>query len=137
MTYKSEGKYQPTKIDPNFLIELAHLQEIGDEKHQDHHWTNGVSVSKMVDAIKRHVAAIERGEHIDPDTGLPHATAIGCNAMYLSFYTRNMSTYRPFFDLPFADGNLNVADERVPGRYAAGSVNQALARSDGVIREAK
>lgn len=135
MSYKTEGKYRPTKLDPDFLIELAHLQEIGDEKHKDHHWRDGVSVSAMVDAIKRHTQSIERGEYIDPDTGIPHSSAIACTCMYISFYTRNLSTYRPFFDLPFAGGHSNLAKERVPGSYAEGSVNQAFTRSSGTIRE--
>lgn len=137
MTYKKERKYRPTKLDPEFLVEMAHLQGIGDDKHPDCHWTNGVSVSELVDAIKRHTQAIERGEHFDPETKVPHSTNIACCCMYLSHYIRNYSTYRPFFDLPFAKGYSTMADDRIPGSYTSGRVDQVLGRSSGTFQESE
>lgn len=39
------------------------------------------------DAMHRHLAAIERGELVDPESGKPHIDHVACNAMFLSqFY---------------------------------------------------
>jgi hypothetical protein len=124
-------------VDPNFIVEMSHIQAMGDEKHAHSHWTNGVPVSEIVDAIKRHTAQIEIGEYLDPDTGIPHSTHIANNCMYLSYYLRNMEVYRPFFDLPFAVGNRGMADTRVPGKIAPGRVGEILGRSGGIVQDTK
>lgn len=36
------------------------------------------------DALYRHLSAIEGGEFVDPESGLPHWDHIACNAMFLS-----------------------------------------------------
>lgn len=36
------------------------------------------------DALHRHLAAIEAGELVDPDSGLPHIDHVACNAVFLS-----------------------------------------------------
>lgn len=36
------------------------------------------------DALYRHLAAYERGETHDPESGLPHLDHLACNALFLS-----------------------------------------------------
>lgn len=36
------------------------------------------------DALYRHLAAIERGELVDPESGKPHIDHVACNAVFLS-----------------------------------------------------
>lgn len=61
------------------LISLAHLE--GGLKYGFWNWRHaGIRMSVYIAALKRHIAALENGEDLDPDSGLWHPAHIGaCN----------------------------------------------------------
>lgn len=59
-----------------------------------HNWRGGIAYSRLVAAIYRHLGAINRGEDIDPESGLAHVHHLGCCVMFLS----NMMKTRPDLD---------------------------------------
>jgi diaminopimelate decarboxylase len=67
MAYKSEGKPKMQLLDPDFLAEIAKALEVGDEKHRNHHYTDGVSVSEVLGAVTRHVLELYKG-NLDHET---------------------------------------------------------------------
>lgn len=46
-------------------------------------WKLGMPTSKILDSMLRHIAALQRGEIIDPESGLPHLGHVQCNALFL------------------------------------------------------
>jgi hypothetical protein len=58
----------------------------GAEKYAERNWEKGMKWSKVLASLKRHIAAIERGEDFDSETGLLHAAHVMCNAAFLTEY---------------------------------------------------
>ena len=119
IVYKDENKVPLTNLDPAFIEALSARQAIGDEKHRNSHWTQGVSVTKILGGIKRHVSAIEQGEYFDRDDAGQHAVAAACGLMYIFYYVRFDERYQQFFDQQFKEFN-SIGDE-LGGRSDPGS----------------
>jgi len=84
----NRGKPRLSLICPHFAEDTARLLGEGEERYGRGNWKRGLPISEVLDSLKRHTAAIEQGEDTDPDTGLPHTSAIACNAMFLHHYHR-------------------------------------------------
>jgi len=67
---------------------LAKVLTKGAEKYAPRNWELGMAWSKVTASLKRHLAAIERGEDYDPESGLLHAGHVLCNAVFLAEYYR-------------------------------------------------
>jgi len=56
----------------------------GASKYGAWNWRlTGLEVATYISAIKRHLAAIHRGEWIDPESGCPHVAHIGASCCIL------------------------------------------------------
>lgn len=73
---------------PPFAIEqMAKVLTLGANKYGDRNWEAGINWSRIIGAIKRHTAAIERGEDFDQETGLLHSAHLLCESGFLTeFY---------------------------------------------------
>ncbi len=97
--YKQENSKQPgikfdgdkprmDLLDPWALEGLAQVLTFGAKKYAAHNWRNGISYSRLVAALSRHLSAMQRGESIDPESGLPHIDHLGCCWMFLSNFDK-------------------------------------------------
>lgn len=84
-----KGKPQLSLIDPLFSEEVARVLEFGKDRYGLMNWAKGLSYLRVVDAIKRHIAAFETGQDDDPETGMPHMAHMASCAMFLCHYLRN------------------------------------------------
>ena len=80
---------------PDFsLIPLMTLEDEarvwmhGREKYSAWNWTKGMPWSVPLACMLRHLAAFQRGEDIDPESGLPHMAHVMCNARMLTLYAK-------------------------------------------------
>jgi Domain of unknown function (DUF5664) len=71
-------------LDPVALEGLARVLAFGAKKYAKHNWRGGISYTRLVAAMLRHIFAILRGEDTDPESGLPHVDHVGCCWMFLS-----------------------------------------------------
>jgi hypothetical protein len=81
-------------IDSGFLEGLASVLGFGANKYAAHNWRQGIAYSRLIAAAYRHLAAINRGEDVDPESGLNHSYHLACCVMFLS----NMMKTRPDLD---------------------------------------
>jgi len=81
-------------LDFDALEGLAKVLTFGAKKYDEHNWRNGISYSRLTAAMLRHLAALQKGEDIDAESGLPHIDHLGCCWMFLS----NMTKTRPDLD---------------------------------------
>ena len=58
----------------------------GAQKYAERNWEAGMPWSAVLASLKRHLAAIERGEDRDPETGELHSAHLMCNAAFLTEY---------------------------------------------------
>lgn len=129
MEYKIEDKAPLQLIDPEFIEGMAWTQSLGDQKHADNHWKAGVSVAEILGAIKRHVAAIEKGEYFDEgNRGLQHTYAAACGLQYIAYYVRHARKYNKFFDQQYGGppkARSDVGQRSVPRPDDPGYSGQA------------
>lgn len=64
----------------------AKVLTFGAKKYADNSWQNLPNFwNRYKGALLRHLTAIDKGELIDPESGLPHIDHILCNAVFLDW----------------------------------------------------
>ncbi len=100
----TEGKKDDTHksklglIFPAFLTRLAKVLEDGEKKYGVKDWQK-LQVSRVTDAIHRHLLAIERGEDVDSESKDPHWAHIAANVMFLAWMDETGITHQHFGDV--------------------------------------
>lgn len=74
---------------------MARVLEYGTKKYARGNWRKDMVLEDIMDSMLRHQNAVMNGELIDPETGLPHADHIFCNAMFLSYHYHRLNDERP------------------------------------------
>lgn len=80
----------------DFLEELALLYTRGAIKYADNNWLQKLNPVRWYRALRRHTLAIRKGEIMDPETGVHHATAVAWNAIALTVYSSRAIMPEPF-----------------------------------------
>ncbi len=79
------------------LVEIARVLTFGAEKYAANSWqTVENGVERYINALLRHVAAINDGEIYDPESGLLHWSHVGCNALFLIWLTIKKENNAPY-----------------------------------------
>ena len=92
---KFDGDKPPMALlDASFLEGVASVLGFGANKYAAHNWRSGIHYSRLISAAYRHLGAINKGENIDPESGLSHAYHLGCCVMFLA----SMMETRPDLD---------------------------------------
>lgn len=87
------ARYNADKPDYS-LIPLCTLEEevrvwmYGAKKYKAHNWMKGMPWSVPYACAMRHLAAWQRGEDIDPESGQPHLAHVMCNIRMLTLYSK-------------------------------------------------
>lgn len=119
------------------LIEMAMAFAEGARKYGAFNWRRkAVKRSVYIEAILRHAIALNAGEDIDPDSGLPHeAKLMACGAIMLDA-RRAGCLIDDRFEL---DGSAALLAEYTAGDYhkAAGKITQTPARTLDQVRAEK
>jgi len=82
----NQGKLRYDLIHPVAQQGLVEVLSFGATKYEARNWEKGLSWSSTIASMKRHLAAIERGEDFDLESGLKHIDHLQCNAHFLSAY---------------------------------------------------
>lgn len=82
----NEGKLRYDLINPYATEQLAKVFTLGAQKYAPRNWEKGMSWMSVIASLKRHLAAIERGEDYDLETGLLHSAHVEWNAHALTAY---------------------------------------------------
>lgn len=70
-------------LDAYALEELSKVLTSGAAKYAPDNWRKGISISRLLAASLRHIFALMRGEDVDPETGLSHASHAMCCMMFI------------------------------------------------------
>lgn len=91
MTFEQTGIKQDAnkpplgKIHPWLLMFTAHVMGEGDKDYGEGNW-KGLFMSRIVDAMDRHLLAIKSGEDFDPKSKKPHYAHIAAGASFLAHF---------------------------------------------------
>ena len=77
-------------LDPEWLEDTAQVLTFGANKYSSHNWRKGMDYSRLIAAAYRHLGAINKGEDIDPESGLPHTAHLSCCIMFLNWYQKHI-----------------------------------------------
>lgn len=88
-------------VSPHFIEGIADVLTFGARKYHRNNWLKGLSWSETLDSLHRHLAAIERGEEKDDESGLLHIHHINCNGMFLAHFYQFKENYKKFDDRVF------------------------------------
>jgi len=92
------GKPRMDLLDPYAMEGLAEVLTFGAKKYASWNWVRGIEYSRLLAAMMRHLSAIQKGEYLDPESGLPHIDHAGCCWMFLSGQMKRGTSKD---DLPF------------------------------------
>lgn len=82
----NSGKTRYDLVPSHLLRSTARVLEVGEKKYHRWNWVDGMPFSVVIGCIKRHLAAIEQGEDLDPESGERHAGHVMCNMLFLEHY---------------------------------------------------
>lgn len=82
----NQGKLRYDLVNPQAHEEMVKILTKGSIKYAERNWEKGMKWSNVLSSLKRHLAAIEKGEDYDPETGELHAAHLACNAHFLTAY---------------------------------------------------
>lgn len=72
---------------PLFALDGAmRVMMYGASKYAKFNWAKGQAWSVCYDSMMRHLSKWQRGEELDPESGLPHLDHALCNLVFLSSY---------------------------------------------------
>ena len=85
----NDGKADFSLIPLCTLEDEARVWMHGERKYKRNNWMKGMDWSIPFACAMRHLAAWQRGEDIDVESGLPHLAHAQCNLRMLTLYAKN------------------------------------------------
>lgn len=82
----NEGKVRYDLVPAYAQEQYAKVLTAGAEKYAERNWERGMRWSKVIASLKRHIAAWEKGEDYDSESGCLHTAHMQCNAAFLTEY---------------------------------------------------
>jgi hypothetical protein len=76
----NKGKLRYDLVHPKAHEDMVDILTMGAEKYFDRNWENGLSWTSVLASLKRHIAAIEKGEDYDYDPNCPECVAGTCKS---------------------------------------------------------
>jgi hypothetical protein len=85
----NQGKLRYDLVNPKAYEDLVQVLTDGATKYKSRNWEAGLSWTSVLASLKRHIAAIEKGEDYDKESGRLHIAHAACNAHFLNtfYYT--------------------------------------------------
>lgn len=108
----NRGKLRYDLLHPAAQEGIVKVLTSGAVKYSARNWEKGISWTDCIASLKRHLAAFEIGEDIDPETGLRHIDHLQCNAHFLSAYYSIAPEFddRPHLLRPLKKIGLDIDD---------------------------
>lgn len=88
-----DGKLPLNLIPPEAIKLLGQVYAYGAKKYGRDSWRKGFEPGRLIAAARRHDLAYTQGEHIDPESGLPHAAHAAFNYLTLEILRQTGKLY--------------------------------------------
>lgn len=82
----NKGKLRYDLVEPHAFADFVQVLTDGAEKYFDRNWENGLTWTSVLASLKRHIAAIEKGEDYDKESGRLHIAHAACNVHFLNAF---------------------------------------------------
>lgn len=93
----NKGKLKYDLVHPKAHEDFVQVLTDGAVKYHSRNWENGLSWTSVLASLKRHIAAFEKGEDYDKESGRLHIAHAACNVHFLNafYYTFPQGDDRP------------------------------------------
>jgi len=81
-----DGKPRVDLLPPDTMMELGKVYGYGATKYAPRNWELGMSWSKVVGCLLRHLYKLMMGQKIDEESGQRHSVMVAWNAIALATY---------------------------------------------------
>ncbi len=95
---KDQGKEEMAYISSSLMKWTAKVRTFGAKKYTPDGWKDGFTFRRSMSALLRHAFAVNEGEDLDPESGLPHLAHLICNAEHLLYAWEHLYASRPELD---------------------------------------
>lgn len=101
-----EGKRDWSLLPWESIEEILKVLEFGATKYSAWNFCSngGLEHQRVLNASFRHLIAYQKGEDLDPETGLSHLSHLGCNILFLLYFLKYPEKYskdnRPSKNIP-------------------------------------
>lgn len=94
-TKLDQGKANWSLMPFEAVEEILKVLEFGAVKYEGWNFAKGGGMkwSRIINSLLRHTYAWIRGEDNDPESGLSHLAHMGCNIIFLLYYTKYSTVY--------------------------------------------
>jgi hypothetical protein len=82
----NKGKLRYDLVHPRAHEDFVQVLTDGANKYFDRNWENGLTWTSVLASLKRHIAAIEKGEDFDPESGRLHIAHAACNVHFINAF---------------------------------------------------
>jgi len=82
----NKGKLRYDLVNPKAMEDFVQVLTDGAVKYYDRNWEKGLTWCSVIASLKRHLAAIEKGEDYDKESGRLHIAHAACNVHFLNAY---------------------------------------------------
>lgn len=82
----NKGKLRYDLVHPKAHEDFVQVLTDGAIKYAPRNWSKGLSWTSVLASLKRHIAAIEKGEDYDPESGRLHIAHAACNVHFLNAF---------------------------------------------------
>lgn len=83
---KDDGKLPLDLVPVSTNTSLAKVLQVGAKKYARNNWRRGMSWSKVIACMERHLLKLKAGEDFDDESGLKHIEHVLANAAFLNEY---------------------------------------------------
>ena len=91
---RKDGKLRWELLPLPLLEEVVKVYSFGAEKYEANSWQNlPDGYNRYKAAMLRHLVAYEKGEVIDPESGLPHLAHMAWNALAVLYFSKKGYIY--------------------------------------------
>jgi hypothetical protein len=82
----NKDKLRYDLVEPKAFEDFVQVLTDGAVKYDPRNWQKGLSWTSVLASLKRHIAAIERGEDYDKESGRLHIAHAACNVHFLNAF---------------------------------------------------
>lgn len=87
-----QGKPSMALLPAKGIEAIASVFTFGATKYSANNWRAGLSYTRLLSSLLRHVFAFLRGEDNDPESGISHLAHAGCNILMLLEFVLDKKT---------------------------------------------
>lgn len=119
-----DGKCRLDLIPFDCLWELAKVYSFGAQKYADHNWRKGMSFSRIIGAILRHIFKYIMGESKDPETNCHHLAHAVWGMFTLMSFDFSYGHYAKFDDRQYMQTKYGYDFNEIWKKWEPGESNE-------------